>query len=97
MDSRYVGDNHEPKSGQNGLVTKREIESEGDPLEGGRRIDFFCSVRTCAYIYVYVCECALPRRRKRKKEKEKKKKKRKEKKKKERKRKRRKRKGEIGN
>ena len=37
IDSRYVGDNHERKIGQNGLVMKWEIESEGDPLEGGHR------------------------------------------------------------
>ena len=75
MDSRYVGDNHEPKSDQNGLVTKREIETEGDPLEGGHRTWFRCFVRTVRdiYIYVYVL-CVLPCRRKRKERKEKEKK-----------------------
>ncbi|KAL5557430.1 hypothetical protein UlMin_039666 [Ulmus minor] len=53
MDSRYVGDNHEPKSGQNGLVTKREIKSEGDPLDGGRRmgaVGLFCKQENELYL-----------------------------------------------
>ena len=79
MDSRYVGDNHKPKSSQNGLVTKREIESEGDPVEGGRRLVLWLRPYMCTY--VYICVCAL-REKKRGIKKRKKEKKRKEKKKK---------------
>ena len=68
MDSRYVGDNHEPKSGQNRLVTKREIESEGDPLEGSRRLIFVASSVRFTYICIYMCVCVLRGRKKKKKE-----------------------------
>ena len=54
IDSRYVGDNHEPKSGQNGLVTKREIESKGGPLEEGPSVWFVVSSEHVhMYIYLY--------------------------------------------
>ena len=80
MDSRYVGDNHEPKSGQNGLVTKREIESEGDPLERGRRVWLmFLSVRFNTYTYICVCIVLSLYGTKKKERKEKKKKKKEEK------------------
>ena len=71
IDSRYVGDNHELKIGQNGLVTEREIESEGDPLEEGHRFDFlFWSVQ----FNTYICVCIfLYGREERKKKKERKK------------------------
>ena len=73
VDSRYVGDNHEPKSGQNGLVTKREIESEGDPLEGEPSVGFLApSVHV--HIYVYVGVCCREKRKKKKRKKEKKRK-----------------------
>ena len=66
MDSQYVGDNHELKSSQNGLVTKREIESEGEPLVGGRRLVFLApSVHVHIYVYVGVC-CREKERKKRK-------------------------------
>ena len=82
MDSRYVGDNHKPKSSQNGLVTKRENESEGDPLEEGRRLVLCLRPYMCTY--VYICVCVLrEKKREEKKRKKRKKKKRKERKKKE--------------
>ena len=72
MDSRYVDDNHKPKSGQNGLVTKREIESEGDPLEGGRRLVLWLRPYMCTY--VYICVCVLREKEKKREEKKRKKK-----------------------
>ena len=55
MDSRYVGDNHEPKNGQNGLVTKWEIESEGNPMIGANRLWFFVfgSYDMCVCVYKF--------------------------------------------
>ena len=82
MDSRYVGDNHKPKSSQNGLVTKRENESEGDPLEGGPSVGFVASsVHVHICIYMCVCVCCEKEKERKERKKRKKKKKKKEKKK----------------
>ena len=78
MDSRYVGDNHEPKSDQNGLVTKREIKSEGDPLEGEPSVGFVAS-SVHVHICIYMCVCAARKKREEKKRKKKEKEKEKEK------------------